>query len=375
VRAVAALLVVFCHAGAVSGVTFRSGAGIYLARMEVGVSVFFVLSGFLLYRAFAVRHLIGGEPPALVRFWTRRAGRIFPAYWVALTLVPVVIGRALVDDPVDVGVYYGLAQIYDADRVLGGLYQAWSLCTELAFYLFLPIYAMAMSRRVRPLASQLRVELAGIAALYAASVIFRISLLALGVGGYQFTWLPAWLDMFALGMGLAVASAWMTTTRSTPRVLAVAVERPALCLAIAAAAFVAVSNLGIPTGLAPLSAYQRLMGQFLYSLVAVTLVAPAVFSQRGRLPAVLTSRPLVAIGLVSYSMYLWHPAMIDKAVDWTGGRTLAAEAGPVFVLSVALTVAVAAASYVLVERPLATIAEFKRAPRPSPPATTPHPPG
>ena len=91
------------------------------------------------------------------------------------------------------------------------------------------------------------------------------------------------------------------------------------------------------------------------------------------MPAVLRSPPLVTIGLISYSIYLWHTAMIDKAVGWTGGRALSAEAGPVFVLAFALTIGVAALSYAVVERPAAFIAELRRAPRPSRPAAPPRP--
>ena len=374
-RAVAAVLVVLCHAGAVTWLSFRSDLGNYLARMDVGVPIFFVLSGFLLYRPFVLRHLGGGGHPPLARFWVRRAARIFPAYWVALTLVPFVVGRTFVHDATDATIYYGLLQAYDANRVLGGLYQAWSLCTELAFYLFLPLYALVQGRQQRPPAQQLRRELVGLVGLYLASVAYRVLLLVMGVTGYQFTWLPAWLDVFALGMLLAVASAWMTTTAVVPRPVAFVMRRPEVALGAAVSAFVVVANLGMPTGLAPLSSWHRLAGQLLYSVVAVALVAPAVFVTTGRLPALLTSRPLAAVGLVSYSIYLWHPAMIDKAVEWTGGRTLAAEAGPVFVLALALSFGVAAVSYAVVERPGATVSELRSGPQPSPRAVPPRPAG
>ena len=52
-RAIAAFLIVLHHAGAASGLTFRSDlVGHLVARMDIGVSIFFVLSGFLLYRPF-----------------------------------------------------------------------------------------------------------------------------------------------------------------------------------------------------------------------------------------------------------------------------------------------------------------------------------
>src|ERR1700691_422377 len=77
-RAIAAILVVLVHTSFASGFTVRSAAGIYTARLEVGVSVFFLISGFLLYRPFAASHIAGGAPPAIGKFWVRRFLRIMP---------------------------------------------------------------------------------------------------------------------------------------------------------------------------------------------------------------------------------------------------------------------------------------------------------
>lgn len=372
-RAIAAFAVVVTHAGAITGFTTRSPGGNYIARLEIGVPIFFVISGFLLYRPLAVAHLTKGDHVAPVTFWRRRAARIFPAYWVALTFVPVITGKRLVQGPVDVVMYYGLLQIYDADRVLGGLFQAWSLCAEVGFYLFLPVYAALLGRGRRTPRRQLRVELAGLAVLYAISVAFRLALVAADVRGPQFTWTLAWIDVFALGMLLAVVSAWSTVGGRSARLAAWVERRPGRCWAVAGVSFVVLANIGIPRYLAPFSPFHRMAGQFLAGIIAVALVAPAAFAGRNvasRVRRLLSHPVAIGLGLISYSVYLWHPAMLDKALDVTGGSPLSGSLPQVLVVALVLTVLVAAASYHLVERPASTVADAAPAsasgPAPSP---------
>src|SRR3954451_6600816 len=93
-RAAAALLVLVVHTSFASGFTLRSGAGPYTARGEVGVALFFLISGFLLYRPFVAAAFEGRPGPRLGPYLIRRALRILPLYWVALTVVYLVNGRS-----------------------------------------------------------------------------------------------------------------------------------------------------------------------------------------------------------------------------------------------------------------------------------------
>ena len=78
-RAIAAFLIVFHHAGAASGLTFRSDlVGHLVARMDIGVSIFFAF-GFLLYRPFVTAQFEGRPAPATGTFWIRRLVRIYRA--------------------------------------------------------------------------------------------------------------------------------------------------------------------------------------------------------------------------------------------------------------------------------------------------------
>ena len=173
-RAIAALSVLVLHAAWVSGFTVRSSLGPYTSRLEIGVSVFFLISGFLLYRPYAASHLSGRTSPNTRKFWERRLLRIVPAYWLALTVLAYVL-HAVTLGPGWQGVVvpYLFLQIYVPTQVFYGITQAWSLCTEMSFYLFLPFYAMAIGYRRRSPMNQLVRELIGVVVLYLISFWFR----------------------------------------------------------------------------------------------------------------------------------------------------------------------------------------------------------
>ena len=77
-RAIAALAVVMTHLADSGGANAPHLLGVFFARMDGGVAIFFVLSGVLLYRPFARAHLLDGDRPVLVPYLWRRALRIYP---------------------------------------------------------------------------------------------------------------------------------------------------------------------------------------------------------------------------------------------------------------------------------------------------------
>jgi peptidoglycan/LPS O-acetylase OafA/YrhL len=357
-RALAALLVIGVHTTFVSGFTGRSGIGNYTSRLEIGVSVFFVISGFLLYRPFAVSHFVDRAGPSIPAFWVRRLKRIVPAYWLAFFVITYVLHG---DTPVRHGwgslaIYLGFAQIYSPGHALTGVTQAWSLCTEMSFYLALPLWAAFVGRRRRAPDTQLRVELAGLAALAGASFAFRIWILQWHTreAATMVNWLPAYADLFALGMLLAVVSAYLQAVDRRPGWL----WHPALPFVswgLALAALVAVSNIGLPlTPVTPSPLGLSLARQTWYGLFAFFVVAPAVFGaqERGMIRGLLQTRVLVLIGVVSYGVYLWHEAAISLFLRWTGDRLFNIPLWELAGVVTALAILAATASYVLVERPI-----------------------
>jgi peptidoglycan/LPS O-acetylase OafA/YrhL len=323
------------------------------------VSVFFVISGFLLYRPFAFANLSGAQRPALKKFWARRLKRIIPAYWVAFLVVTYVLhGDTIRHGWGSLAIYLGFAQIYFSSHALSGITQAWSLCTEMTFYLTLPLWAALMARRSRGTRSQLKTELVGLAALTAASVVFRVIVLSAPRKSYAATitpnWLPAYTDLFALGMLLAVLSSWFAIEGRRPTLLWHPAA-PWVSWSLAALALFAVSNIGLP--LTPVTSSPlglSLERQTLYGLFAFWVVLPAVFGiqDRGLIRLALRWRPLALVGVVSYGIYLWHEAWIELFLRWTHDRMLTIPLPDLLIPVTALAVASATLSYVLVERPV-----------------------
>ena len=344
-RAIAALSIFGFHIAA-SQLALNDPDFPWLGQLNVGVPIFFVVSGFLLYRPFVARRAQGRPAPSMRGYAIRRALRIIPAYWVALTVIAVWLGLQSQVFSVDgVVTYYGFLQVYDVSTIDGGIGQAWTLGVEVTFYAFLPIWAWAMRRRLD--------ELWPLIALAAFGIVWKIVVLATvfqSGNKNAFTGLvvlPAWMETFAAGMALAVLSVWRTDRDYHPRWLRAVEERPWLPWLVALLAFAAVGPHGWQGG--PES--QVMIEYELKTIVAVGLVMPAVFGDptRGWVRRVLAFPPLLWVGLVSYGFFLWHLAVIEKLQDGGVDDTLGV---PLFTLiALAASLGIAAVSWYVIERP------------------------
>jgi peptidoglycan/LPS O-acetylase OafA/YrhL len=359
-RAIAVLCVVLTHTGFLSGLNEGSWFGDFTARLDVGVTIFFVISGFLLYRPFVNARMNGAPSTPLITYAKRRFLRIVPAYWLALTVLA--IGPGLPD--VLTGrwwVYYGLLQAYDPSWFDKGIVNAWSLSTEVAFYALLPLYAWVAAR----LARGVRTELALLGLLAGASMVARAFDVAAGrhavfgtAGTFQITIGGTFL-WFALGMGLAVVSAWMQgdPVARRPGIVASVERRPWVPWLLAVGFFVvAAKGLGVERGrFATQSIAQNAGEHLLYAAVAFCLLLPAVFGEQGGgwPRRVLANRWLASLGLISYGVFLWHNKLAGMLSDAGVGDWLPIGPFPTLTLIVlAVSVPIAVASYQLVERPL-----------------------
>jgi peptidoglycan/LPS O-acetylase OafA/YrhL len=382
-RAIAAISVLAAHAAFLSGYldvsnTFRQ----YAARLDVGVAVFFLISGFLLYRPFVAARMRPDRQPATLPYAWRRFLRIVPAYWLALTVIAVWLGLGGVFTAAGIPIYYGLAQIYSADYVTGGIVQAWTLCVEVAFYAFLPLYALAMrALPARSSRGRYLTEWAGLAALFLIAFgwqAWRISTAgdpdhANAVQGLLY--LPAFLDQFALGMGLAVASVLLADRDALPGVLRPLDRFPSIGLGLALVAFWAASTqLGLDGrgGLTePTTAAQYFGRHYLFALVGFGLLLPVVFGdqRRGIWRKILAHPVLLYLGLVSYGIYLWQVGVIEQFSRWDlfrGGLGPFPAVAVWFVLGLLAATATASISYWVMERPLLRLKRLLPARRPMP---------
>ena len=131
-RAIAALSIVVTHASGVSNFNTDNWLGHFPARLNMGVTIFFLLSGFLLYRPFVAARREGRPSIHTGRFLRRRALRIIPAYWVALTLLAIYPGLLGFSD--HWWRFYTFTQIYWSDSIVQGIGPAWTLCIEVSFW-------------------------------------------------------------------------------------------------------------------------------------------------------------------------------------------------------------------------------------------------
>ncbi|MEY2421242.1 MAG: hypothetical protein QOI95_1309 [Acidimicrobiaceae bacterium] len=366
-RAIAAGAVVLLHVSLISGYTARQAdtVGPYFARGEAGVYLFFLISGYLLYRPFVAARFDHAPGPGLRAYAGRRVLRIVPAYWVALTILVVIFDVRERNDIASLGdvvAYYGFLQIYFKSTLVGGLQQAWSLCTEMSFYVFLPLWAMAMRRTRRDTESPdraFKLELAALSGLYLVGIVSRWLVVRDFPAGnvavdYRLDWLPTNADLFALGMGLAVTREWALRRRQPVLLLETVGRFPGVCWALAAVAYWAVSTRAhLTLGVGADTPRQWMARQVLYAAAAFFLLLPAVFGpqDRGVVRRLLQSRVMVAGGLISYGVYLWHEGVLDVWMRSQSIRPFAGAFLPMLAVALVGTVAIAALSYVLVERP------------------------
>jgi peptidoglycan/LPS O-acetylase OafA/YrhL len=353
-RALAALAVVMTHVGFQTGAALRGPWAGWLARLDVGVTLFFLLSGFLLFGPHSAAHLHGSERPALRPYLWRRALRLLPAYWLALVAAAAIIPenhhRAVGDWVTQVL----FLQIYVPDQLLPGLTQMWSLATEVSFYLFLPVLGLVVCRLGgRSAESRLRRQLGALAAVAVVSLAYRWASFTWwpGSGQTALLWLPAYLDWFAVGMAMASLRNYGRRSGRTVRFLDELARAPGVCCVLALCTYwLATTNVAGPLGLTAPTMAQSFVRHLLYLAVASFALLPAMLG-RGAGTSLLSSPPALFLGRVSYGIFLWNMAMVFLAFRllnrpyFHGGFPL------VLLVTLALTIGAASASWYAVERP------------------------
>jgi peptidoglycan/LPS O-acetylase OafA/YrhL len=292
-RAVAALFVVGTHAAFATGKLSHGYLGAIYAHLEVGVAIFFVLTGFLLFRPWVRAAAAGGQAPELNRYAWHRVRRIGPGYLVTVLAV-FALYTVFTPGPNPGQTWYGLlryltfTQIYTNDYLITllhtGLSQMWSLAVEVSFYAALPGLAYLLLRGNRWQPQRILAALVALAAITPLwlAVVSTTDVLPNSAG----MWLPAHIAWFAGGMALAVLEA----TRA--RCYATAAVGLAIVLYLAVAAQ--------DTESAPVTK------SLMYAAIATLAVAPVALGSAGWYGRLLDWRPLVWLGEISYEIFLLH---------------------------------------------------------------------
>jgi len=313
IRAVAALLVVATHAAYTTGKYIEGYFGLVCSRLEMGVPIFFVLSGFLLFRPWVKSLATGGSDPSIRRYAWHRFRRIVPAY-VVTVLIAYAIYHFRTAGPNPGHTWYGLlrnitlTQIYTFNYLFGylhqGLTQMWSLAVETAFYVVLPLLAYVLlvvvcRRQWRP--KRMLVGIGGLALISPAWLVMVH--LTTSVPNGARLWLPTYLIWFLAGMSLTVLQAMGVRCYAF-----VALPLAVICYFIASTPLA-----GQPTT-SPLGLSQALYKAVLYAAISALAVAPLVLGDQGWYFRFLATRPMVWLGEISYEIFLIHLITMEFAM-------------------------------------------------------------
>jgi peptidoglycan/LPS O-acetylase OafA/YrhL len=306
------------------GVAILGVLGVHLFGLSggfYGVDLFFVLSGFLITTLLLEEHDRTGRV-SLRAFYIRRARRLMPALCAVLVLIAVVgplyYSPALLASIVASGLYaanivrgFGTSDFLNATPAA----HLWSLAQEEQFYVLWPVALLSLHRRLTE-----RRLMTLLAAGFVLLVLYRAGLAAAGAGWHRIYYAPdTHMDGLVLGCLVACARRRGLTTV------------PALAGCAAFALVVAAFALGAQT--VPWS----VGGMPVVEIAAAALVLAAL--SPGPVSLALSARPLVWIGALSYSLYLWQiPAMWLTGWDDRWG-------------ALALAAALTLVSYYVIERP------------------------
>ena len=359
IRALAALMVLAHHIFALAGPRFLAfdvgGLEIsyhwLITCSWMGANVFFVLSGFLLAIPFC-RHIEGqGDRVATGAYLWRRIRRVVPAYWVQIVILCIVLYCTSGLPPLWVIAtqFLFLQDFWHGyEGALNGVY--WTLPIEFGYYLILPLLAMFVAL----FSSRQRMVWLAVCVLLVASAIAYRSLMYIQVADqpqpikfFLLMQLPGLIDHFAIGMLLAWVyvrlgssiKGWMSD------LLVVA----GLGGIIFMMAMVDNHYRAYWNGHPMLLYGYTITAFFIGVLVLGTATA-------GKLSRILfASKPMLFIGIVSYSLYLWHYPILHWLIAWFDYLGIAGDrlwwlTG----MGIPLSLLAAIASYWLIERPFLT---------------------
>lgn len=340
-RAFASIGIIVTHVAFQTGAANSPVMGRIWGRFDLAVALFFALSGFLLWRPHAAQARGMGRAQPIGRYLWSRAVRILPAYWVVVTLVLLFLPNTGSSWRVWAA-NLSLTQVFVPLTLTEGMTQMWSLSVEVAFYLLLPFLGLALAG-FRGDRARFRIPV--VATVAAISLCWAFVPVSTPEAIHHDNWLPGYFPWFAAGMLLAE---YTTSPRTWLHRLA---SRRQLMAAIALVAFaLSVTPIAGPEGLVRPEPWQFEVKIVLGALLAFALLAPLVLADGPR--RVLEHPVTLALGRWSYGIFIWHLVILAMVFPVFGIIPFSGHFLLVLVVTVALSIPVAAASYALIEEPM-----------------------
>jgi peptidoglycan/LPS O-acetylase OafA/YrhL len=328
----------------------------------LGVSLFFVLSGFLITSLLASEWM-ATKRIGLRNFWARRAKRLLPAVLVLLLVLslyewlggPNIGSETFRPDAIATLFYYANWHLIFTHQsyftqflVPSPLKHTWSLAIEEQFYLVWPLIALVLFRLAKrrrsqgPRAFPRRLALIVTTILAVASAAEMALLYHHGTDPSRIYY-GTDTRSFELFIGAILALVVTGRPDHSPRIRkALHVVGPIAAVVLGVLWVTAGDDLGNP------SAWMYRGGLVLAGILAAIVIASVAQPHAGPLGAALSFAPLRWIGRISYGLYLWHWPVYVLMTDVTTGLSGAS----LLVARLGATVGAATISFYLIERPV-----------------------
>lgn len=324
-------------------------------HLDAGVAWFFVLSGFLIFLPFA-RAALHQQGAASVRgYLIRRIFRILPLYYIAILVVWSVRFGGGSEQWFDLARHLTFTQIFESQHIFWTIGPAWSLAVEMIFYLVMAVIGPLVYTVCGCLATpQTRV-------LSLALFLVGLAGVSLGYKGWAFyiAHVPeedyavyfsfvSKLDTFVFGMLLALVVAIIPKSFKLPGSLALGLRLGGFGLMV------------FTFALRETNTFIWLYFHTLCGLAFLMILVSTVLSQKKTLWTKFLRLPVLQfVGLISYSLYMWHEPIL---IDLSDRFSVSFEAPNLFILSTALFVGIAiiaaSLSYWGLERPATFLQRF-----------------
>lgn len=368
-RAIAALSVFGVHFNQMAGLDTSIGPfdlGRWLANGNTGVTLFFVLSGFLLSLPFWRQEHAAGSRVDVKSYFFRRLARILPAYYLCLFgLLAIKLGTGRTPEIDNILSHVAFLYNINDRNILSLNAPFWSLAVEMQFYLLLPLLMFALSG----LSARVSFALLSVLAVgaYCANyglmsylvernewpiqmtLIWPFSLYISGPYSFVLTYsLLAHLTFFLIG--IATALVFVIRGRGD-QVLANRTPGLVADMVFWSSATAIILILSTPLD----DVLQAPYGHYNWPFVPLLFAAMIFVMPRANLAkALLESRPLRWLGVISYGFYIFHFPIQTFVARLFGQAGLAmTDFWWLFaVLSLSASVVVAAVSYWLLELPV-----------------------
>ena len=357
-RGFSTILIVVYHTSFVSGYTVAhaDSIGAYIDRLNIGVAIFFVLSGFLIFRPFA-HSLIHGSPlPKTRNYYLKRAARILPGYWLALFVLAGLDALTIVNTSGFIRNVF-IVHSFTEHNVFTGIRQAWTLAVEMSFYVVVPAFAYVFvrptKRRNGPVSASTLLK--ALSFLFLGAYAFRLFIHQIDFWFLDTAhiWLPSHMDTLALGMGLAVLVEAPASAKTLLKVKNFIANHTGSFVVCSVFVWLISANINMAIGLNRTEFHIDLLGHFLYGIASVLLVAPFCVDSQALLVKAVSFRLFTWLGTISYGVYLWHMAFLggnfaEKYMPYTenDGQVLLR-----FLVVLPASIAIASLSYYVLERP------------------------